>query len=220
MIRRPPRSTRTDTLFPYTTLFRSDLDGTSRALDTLLDCVERANALSSPGNPFADARSTSANPFAGNDSRAGSNDQDIVEGLLLASGLQDIVFVDPATTGFGDALHTWQAGELTGAVYVIDSEGRDLEAMVGVVLGTLAQECQGGFASKPRPVERVRRAQVKQFTAACRAPQYDGDYFYAFPAVSNGEKVMMLYNSSELGAADLEKVNLAILDALPILLPE
>src|SRR3546814_14020948 len=28
MIRRPPRSTRTDTLFPYTTLFRSFLGGT------------------------------------------------------------------------------------------------------------------------------------------------------------------------------------------------
>src|SRR3546814_10187094 len=27
MIRRPPRSTRTDTLFPYTTLFRSLVDG-------------------------------------------------------------------------------------------------------------------------------------------------------------------------------------------------
>src|SRR3546814_15012701 len=27
MIRRPPRSTRTDTLFPYTTLFRSGLGG-------------------------------------------------------------------------------------------------------------------------------------------------------------------------------------------------
>src|SRR3546814_12121025 len=27
MIRRPPRSTRTDTLFPYTTLFRSSYDG-------------------------------------------------------------------------------------------------------------------------------------------------------------------------------------------------
>src|SRR3546814_11625444 len=27
MIRRPPRSTRTDTLFPYTTLFRSDCAG-------------------------------------------------------------------------------------------------------------------------------------------------------------------------------------------------
>src|SRR3546814_3946587 len=32
MIRRPPRSTRTDTLFPYTTLFRSStIDGESQA---------------------------------------------------------------------------------------------------------------------------------------------------------------------------------------------
>src|SRR3546814_4668724 len=30
MIRRPPRSTRTDTLFPYTTLFRSRPDGLSQ----------------------------------------------------------------------------------------------------------------------------------------------------------------------------------------------
>src|SRR3546814_10680253 len=30
MIRRPPRSTRTDTLFPYTTLFRSWKEGLSR----------------------------------------------------------------------------------------------------------------------------------------------------------------------------------------------
>src|SRR3546814_914822 len=29
MIRRPPRSTRTDTLFPYTTLFRSHLSGST-----------------------------------------------------------------------------------------------------------------------------------------------------------------------------------------------
>src|SRR3546814_13002556 len=35
MIRRPPRSTRTDTLFPYTTLFRSDalVDSVLLALD-------------------------------------------------------------------------------------------------------------------------------------------------------------------------------------------
>src|SRR3546814_5559958 len=41
MIRRPPRSTRTDTLFPYTTLFRSLLatgrrDGTIQLIDTAL----------------------------------------------------------------------------------------------------------------------------------------------------------------------------------------
>src|SRR3546814_18861542 len=35
MIRRPPRSTRTDTLFPYTTLFRSLIDHSKRALAML-----------------------------------------------------------------------------------------------------------------------------------------------------------------------------------------
>src|SRR3546814_8474684 len=38
MIRRPPRSTRTDTLFPYTTLFRSDRDArSSRCSEAIAD---------------------------------------------------------------------------------------------------------------------------------------------------------------------------------------
>src|SRR3546814_15650206 len=50
MIRRPPRSTRTDTLFPYTTLFRSACDNCLEAKVTedwtleaqqLLSCVAR-----------------------------------------------------------------------------------------------------------------------------------------------------------------------------------
>src|SRR3546814_5675001 len=35
MIRRPPRSTRTDTLFPYTTLFRSQIEAAGRPLAAL-----------------------------------------------------------------------------------------------------------------------------------------------------------------------------------------
>src|SRR3546814_19086679 len=35
MIRRPPRSTRTDTLFPYTTLFRSALSSTAWLFDVV-----------------------------------------------------------------------------------------------------------------------------------------------------------------------------------------
>src|SRR3546814_20115663 len=38
MIRRPPRSTRTDTLFPYTTLFRASLPSMQRTR-TLIRCV-------------------------------------------------------------------------------------------------------------------------------------------------------------------------------------
>src|SRR3546814_4685538 len=45
MIRRPPRSTRTDTLFPYTTLFRSDdpvrLHIAAQARDLLAECAVR-----------------------------------------------------------------------------------------------------------------------------------------------------------------------------------
>src|SRR3546814_10884722 len=52
MIRRPPRSTRTDTLFPYTTLFRAAGDRSVHGQDDQYDChqdaqytVERAHVL-------------------------------------------------------------------------------------------------------------------------------------------------------------------------------
>src|SRR3546814_2629754 len=45
MIRRPPRSTRTDTLFPYTTLFRST---PLAATGFLLPCIVGLGALFDP----------------------------------------------------------------------------------------------------------------------------------------------------------------------------
>src|SRR3546814_7358337 len=54
MIRRPPRSTRTDTLFPYTTLFRSGLGRPDRDLfrrQARHRCAGRGDA----GLPGADA---------------------------------------------------------------------------------------------------------------------------------------------------------------------
>src|SRR3546814_4003250 len=50
MIRRPPRSTRTDTLFPYTTLFRSELEHRFNAV------VLPSNFSSFRINNFATAR--------------------------------------------------------------------------------------------------------------------------------------------------------------------
>src|SRR3546814_955965 len=49
MIRRPPRSTRTDTLFPYTTLFRSNVGYLSTRIgdgESSIDIMNRTN-----GNP-------------------------------------------------------------------------------------------------------------------------------------------------------------------------
>src|SRR3546814_1359427 len=50
MIRRPPRSTRTDTLFPYTTLFRAPLghDRTDAGL-----CIKSLNSRSARTNAFS-----------------------------------------------------------------------------------------------------------------------------------------------------------------------
>src|SRR3546814_8944419 len=60
MIRRPPRSTRTDTLFPYTTLFRSpdELRPQRRAADDRRHRAQlrREGALSARGGGRADGR--------------------------------------------------------------------------------------------------------------------------------------------------------------------
>src|SRR3546814_12281639 len=43
MIRRPPRSTRTDTLFPYTTLVRSDASDVRDALTAIFERTDGTN---------------------------------------------------------------------------------------------------------------------------------------------------------------------------------
>src|SRR3546814_13898397 len=48
MIRRPPRSTRTDTLFPYTTLFRSDRYADYWAQDVAHTRINRAHCIANP----------------------------------------------------------------------------------------------------------------------------------------------------------------------------
>src|SRR3546814_4319881 len=45
MIRRPPRSTRTDTLFPYTTLFRSFALSLSKGRSFFIGCPKRRTVL-------------------------------------------------------------------------------------------------------------------------------------------------------------------------------
>src|SRR3546814_10255983 len=50
MIRRPPRSTRTYTLFPYTTLFRSDLD--SFLIEITAEVLKQVDAKT--GKPLVD----------------------------------------------------------------------------------------------------------------------------------------------------------------------
>src|SRR3546814_6073965 len=49
MLRRPPRSTRTDTLFPYTTLFRSRRAETAQEVPLAISVI-RGDSIESTGN--------------------------------------------------------------------------------------------------------------------------------------------------------------------------
>src|SRR3546814_14713646 len=98
MILRPPRSTRTDTLFPYTTLFRSALDGATISLnddedvgnDTLHggsgndiiygDTNDVAETLGGKDLIFGDEGNDTLYGGAGNDTLFGGADDDQLYG--------------------------------------------------------------------------------------------------------------------------------------------
>src|SRR3546814_7612120 len=68
MIRRPPRSTRTDTLFPYTTLFRSWLDRCGHMLTNRARRGYRATVLAyhmAPIRPVAAIKDLAVGMVAG-----------------------------------------------------------------------------------------------------------------------------------------------------------
>src|SRR3546814_1893523 len=79
MLRRPPRSTRTDTLFPYTTLFRSQFTANTRA------CVSEAIGLALPGSAGAPA------PYETRDQYAEASGKQVMELIRLGIRPRDIV---------------------------------------------------------------------------------------------------------------------------------
>src|SRR3546814_15418020 len=118
MIRRPPRSTRTDTLFPYTTLFRSVSDGlysqlatkyrtrfgrppyrlASLGYDSVLLTVRIARDWT-PGSNFPTSRLLAADGFAGSAGSFRCNTRGIAHGAPEVSALGAGGF--PGKTGCG-----------------------------------------------------------------------------------------------------------------------
>src|SRR3546814_3706308 len=79
MIRRPPRSTRTDTLFPYTTLFRS--------LDKLAGVSDPEKKRKTIGGTFIDVFEAEAKKIGGADFLAqGTLYPDVIESVSFTGG--------------------------------------------------------------------------------------------------------------------------------------
>src|SRR3546814_10970662 len=95
MIRRPPRSTRTDTLFPYTTLFRSESFAYRRGVPADADFVFDARVLP---NPHWDPR---LRPLSGRDRDVAEYldaQPDVVDYVAQVSGFLDHWLPDRKST--------------------------------------------------------------------------------------------------------------------------
>src|SRR3546814_6106755 len=107
MIRRPPRSTRTDTLFPYMTLFRSYLQEASDLLDTFTGSVSLGESVE--GNVLTDGEHTPG--------VAGTPGGDADEG-----GADGISHLTAVTVG--------------GKTFTVDGDGNLVESGTGTASGS------------------------------------------------------------------------------------
>src|SRR3546814_4454113 len=80
MIRRPPRSTRTDTLFPYTTLFRSIHGNTQVAAEFRRLCGNRRARIQRDADQGTGG--------GGRDAEQGGGTQEIASADLAATGFR------------------------------------------------------------------------------------------------------------------------------------
>src|SRR3546814_9538694 len=78
MIRRPPRSTRTDTLFPYTTLFRSRYNVSSKSFDFVLGGFAFQQRIDTQGT---EGHGPASSHWTINPSNPLSNDPSVLDGL-------------------------------------------------------------------------------------------------------------------------------------------
>src|SRR3546814_615117 len=103
MIRRPPRSTRTDTLFPYTTLFRSIVGNTDVApqLHDVPQCTDEAK--SHPADQRSKQNAPAYCPIAterrshpdGGKRRTKADQHDQPSSGLIECGKDDIILLSP-----------------------------------------------------------------------------------------------------------------------------
>src|SRR3546814_4035995 len=89
MIRRPPKSTRTDTLFPYTTLFRSVL---RQPRVTAAAKAERPRARDESAGPFCFARLRRSNAAAAIHLQRHPGEESRFVGGQKQRGLRDVLW--------------------------------------------------------------------------------------------------------------------------------
>src|SRR3546814_16008428 len=101
MIRRPPRSTRTDTLFPYTTLFRSFNVGDAKGANPVTDANNFNFSISATGDVTLGVVSVTGRDNSLNNGASFDDFAANVMGAVSTGG--DITIGGVDYSGYGDA---------------------------------------------------------------------------------------------------------------------
>jgi hypothetical protein len=146
--------------------FSFALTDTYVALGKLKQCVDTAHLWSSPvTNPFDDG--------AGGEEPRSPDAGEVEEfrvtiaGLLEAAGLPEARFVDPAGTDHAAATLAWQADGIEGALFFLMMDAQQVLEFTRDLIGNIARECGGTFASQTGDQGRVGDAQLSEFSLAC-----------------------------------------------------
>lgn len=180
-------------------LLSFNLQGTSRGLLALFDCVDRRVRAASRTNPFEpssagqDSAGLSANPFDPASGPAGSGRDDAgkpdsqVEAnntttkLLQGAGVADYQIKEGLDNVVGSST-VWRNGKgVVGALLVVTEGGReDAEASLSAMMEGTREDCRGKFVSNLDASVRLHGAYMPRAYAGC----------------SDGGKSVMMYLSA------------------------
>ncbi|WP_374653271.1 hypothetical protein [Dongia sp.] len=176
-------------------LMSFNLQGTSRGLLALFDCVDRRVRTASQTNPFEpssaskdslgeNSASTSENPFAQDHAgKVGGQAEanDITARLLQRAGIANYQVKDGSPDPLGYST-IWRNGKgVVGALLVVTEGGReDAEESIGAMMNGTREECAGKFVSNLDASVRMHGAYMPHAYAGC----------------SDGGKSVMMYLSA------------------------
>lgn len=194
--------------------FAFALTDTFVALGKLKQCVDSAHLWSSPStNPFAIEPGQSA-PGGGIDAKDADEFRLTISGLLEAAGLPSVVFVDPAGTEHEGATLVWQAGGIDGALFFLMMDAGEAAEFSRELIGSIAKNCRGTFASQTGPSGQVGDSQLSEFSLACET---DGESeFVAATVLSSDSGTLIFVHFAQGDGARLRELNADLMRVLAV----
>jgi hypothetical protein len=196
--------------------FFFSLKGTNDALKKVKECVDLAAALKS--EQAKELNPPESLPLQPPEDPSLDENKRIIHEILVASGLEDVVFIDPKEVDLGFAKYAWMSGNFYGAWVELPSVGMSVDEFSQVLIGHAASGCAGAFASQAFDSVLAGNARIKSFYAACSGQDELG--YVAGNIVELCSTMVFVMNASKKDPTSLQALNEKMSTALQILFSE